>query len=71
MVLIRGCKGNKIGLATNKNHRFYIKTVIIYNKNILYCLFQGYKGGKLRAIPSSSPLSSANPRSRPMALYPG
>ena len=25
MVLIRGCKGNKIGLATNKNGRFYIK----------------------------------------------
>ena len=39
MFLIRGCKGNKIGLATNKNDRFYIKTVIIYNKIILYCLF--------------------------------
>ena len=40
MVLIRGRKGNKIGLATNKNDRFYIKTVIIYNKNILCVLFQ-------------------------------
>jgi hypothetical protein len=25
MVLIRGCKGNKIGLATNKNDRFLYK----------------------------------------------
>jgi len=25
MVLIRGCKGNKIGLVTNKNDRFLYK----------------------------------------------
>jgi hypothetical protein len=45
MVLIRGCKGNKIGIATNKNDRFYIKTVIVYNKNILCGLFPRLYGG--------------------------
>ena len=45
MVLFRGCKGSKIGLATNKNDHFYTKTIITYNKKILCCLFSGLFGG--------------------------